>query len=417
MGTLESQFARYPGVMEDAQDLHTELPPSTCLPPMLDYHIENAMNGSLRGSIITFPDAETVQRFIAYLKDKTQCRGFTSSQKHSIRAHYKVLNGNSIDDDEPKRSILVDKTTGRRIAVREKFHKILVWAHIQTEHGGRDQMCRLIKRHYAFGLSNSMILEWKRRCPHCQAIGPRRRRRPQQPYDNQATLTHLDDLAQDLPVHAGPAAIEHPPGPAHPQHPEQEADNATEAAEYIDPHQTIVDSGGQTEQVFPPSLPPPTPPQGPFDNNNAWVPLPFTNDLLAAATAAAPHVPVQTPDPFAFQPRGQPPNTTTTYTSSTLSPDFNAFASAEWAQMNAAQQELTPPHSSSSSTMGFRPGCGPGCENGCGLGVDSAATAPVDNNGVENRVVDRFDPMFLDPAFLGLDEHFLAAFERGRLVG
>ena len=67
--------------------------------------------------------------------------------------------------------------------------------------------------------------------------------------------------------------------------------------------------------------------------------------------------------------------------------------------------------------MGFRPGCGPGCENGCGLGVDSAATAPVDNNGVENRVVDRFDPMFLDPAFLGLDEHFLAAFERGRLVG
>ncbi|MCJ1377189.1 hypothetical protein MMC17_000281 [Xylographa soralifera] len=60
---------------------------------------------------------------------------------------------------------------GGYVVPREQIHNVLVWAHGQTQHGGRDRMYNLIKEHYCeSSFPKAFVGEWPVTCGHqkCQ---------------------------------------------------------------------------------------------------------------------------------------------------------------------------------------------------------------------------------------------------------
>ncbi|MCJ1399164.1 hypothetical protein MMC11_002366 [Xylographa trunciseda] len=57
------------------------------------------------------------------------------------------------------------------VVPREQMHKVLVWAHMETGHGGRDKMYNLIKKRYCeSSFPKAFVGEWPAHCSHQKCL-------------------------------------------------------------------------------------------------------------------------------------------------------------------------------------------------------------------------------------------------------
>ncbi|MCJ1391477.1 hypothetical protein MMC18_004341 [Xylographa bjoerkii] len=159
------EFVRVPQIADDVLQMAVpgnEMPTYDVTMRMIDEHVENTSTtkyGNEKAAL--FPTAAQIAGVREYL-EKVNREGTAEGTSDTSQWRFGMKRKYELDESG---MVCAMGIKGGYVVPREQIHNVLVWAHTQTGHGGRDRMYNLIKSHYCeSSFPKAFVGEWSVHC-------------------------------------------------------------------------------------------------------------------------------------------------------------------------------------------------------------------------------------------------------------